>query len=68
MSAITGSGQLLFRLHDRRITSEEVIEFLDQMLKHHPRRHLVVVMDQAPPHTSQLNPGLHRKPDASPCV
>lgn len=52
MSAITGSGQLLFRLHDKRITSEEVIEFLGQMLKHHPRRHLVVVMDQAPPHTS----------------
>ena len=23
------------------------------MLKHHPRRHLVVVMDQAPPHTSK---------------
>jgi transposase len=53
MSAITGSGQLIFRLHDKRITSEEVIEFLDQMLKHHARRHLVVVMDQAPPHTSK---------------
>jgi transposase len=53
MSAITGSGQLIFRLHDKRIASEEVIEFLDQMLKHHPRRHLVVVMDQAPPHTSK---------------
>jgi transposase len=24
------------------------------MLQHHPRRHLVVVMDQATPHTSQL--------------
>ena len=24
------------------------------MLLHHPRRHLVVVMDQATPHTSQL--------------
>ena len=53
MSAITCSGQLIFRLHDKRITSEEVIEFLEQMLKHHPRRHLVVVMDQAPPHTSK---------------
>jgi len=53
MSAITGSGQLIFRLHDKRIASEEVVEFLDQMLKHHPRRHLVVVMDQAPPHTSK---------------
>ena len=53
MSAISGSGQLLFRLHDKRIASEEVMEFLDQMLKHHLRRHLVVVMDQAPPHTSK---------------
>ena len=53
MSAITRSGQLIFRLHDKRITSEEVIEFLHQMLKHHSRRHLIVVMDQAPPHTSK---------------
>lgn len=52
MSAVTRSGQLIFQLHDKRITSEEVIEFLGQMLKHHLRRHLVVVMDQAPPHTS----------------
>lgn len=53
MSAITHRGQLIFRLHDKRITSEEVIAFLGQMLRHHPRRHLVVVMDQARPHTSQ---------------
>lgn len=53
MSAITRSGQHIFRLHEKRITSEEVIEFLDQMLMHHSRRHLVVVMDQAPPHTSK---------------
>lgn len=53
MSAITHRGQLIFRLHDKRIASDEVIEFLGQMLRHHPRRHLVVVMDQAPPHTSK---------------
>ena len=52
MSAVTRSGQLIFQLHDKRITSEEVIEFLGQMLKHHSHRHLVVVMDRAPPHTS----------------
>jgi transposase len=54
MSAISGRGHLLFRLLDKRIASAEVIEFLRQMLKHHPRRHLVVVMDQAPPHTSKI--------------
>jgi transposase len=52
-SAISRKGQLLFRLVDKRIASKEVIEFLGQMLRHHPRRHLVVVMDQAPPHTSK---------------
>ena len=53
MSAITSRGQLIFRLHEKRIASPEVIDFLRQMLRHHPRRHLVVVMDQAPPHTSK---------------
>lgn len=65
-SAISRSGRLLFRLLEKRIASKEVIEFLGQMLNHHPRRHLVVVMDQAPPHTSkktnawiQSQPRLH---------
>ena len=53
ISAINGHGRLLFKLHEKRICSDEVIAFLRQMLAHHKRRHLVVVMDQAPPHTSQ---------------
>jgi transposase len=53
MSALSGQGRLLFRLFDKRICSGEVIYFLDQMLQFHRGRHLVVVMDQAPPHTSQ---------------
>jgi transposase len=52
MSALSGQGRLLFNLFDKRITSEEIIHFLGQMLAFHKRRHLVVVMDQAPPHTS----------------
>jgi transposase len=54
MSAISKAGHLLFRLYEKRIASQEVITFLGQMLAHHPRRHLVVVMDQAPPHTSRI--------------
>jgi len=54
MSALSGQGRLLFRLFDKRICSAEVIYFLDQMLQFHKGRHLVVVMDQAPPHTSQM--------------
>lgn len=53
MSALSGQGRLLFRLFNERIASSQVIDFLDQMLKHHRRRHLVVVMDQAPPHVSK---------------
>lgn len=53
MSAISGIGSLIFKLHQKRIASDEVIDFLKQMLEHHPRRHLVVVMDQASPHTSK---------------
>jgi len=53
ISAINGLGRLLFKLHEKRICSEEVIAFLGQMLAHHKKRHLVVVMDQAPPHTSK---------------
>lgn len=52
-SAISPKGQLLFQLYDKMITSEEVIEFLSQMLNYHPRRHIVVVMDRARPHTSK---------------
>jgi transposase len=54
MSALSGQGRLLFRLFDKRICSGEIIDFLDQMLRFHKGRHLVVVMDQAPPHTSQM--------------
>lgn len=57
MSALSRRGQLLFRLHDKRIASGEVIDFLQQMLKHHSHRHLVVVMDQAPPHVSKITKG-----------
>lgn len=53
MSALSGQGRLLFRLFNERIASNQVIDFLGQMLRHHRRRHLVVVMDQAPPHKSK---------------
>jgi len=53
VSAISQRGYLLFRIYEKRITSVEVIEFLDQMLQHHKTRHLVVVMDQASPHVSK---------------
>jgi transposase len=52
-SAIRRRGHLLFRLHGGRIASTQVTDFLGQMLRYHEHRHLVVVMDQAPPHVSK---------------
>jgi len=53
LSAISRQGHLLFALHQKRIASDEIIHFLAQMLRHHRKRHLVVLMDNARPHTSQ---------------
>jgi transposase len=53
LSAISKQGHLLFALHQKRIASDEIIHFLAQMLRHHRKRHLVVMMDNARPHTSQ---------------
>lgn len=54
MSALSPRGRLVFQLHQKRITSAEVIGFLKQLLRQHPSRHIVVVMDQAKPHTSKM--------------
>jgi len=66
ISALNPNGKLIFKLLRKKISSKEVIQFLSQMLKQHPRRHLIVVMDRARPHTSQettnfirMNPRLH---------
>lgn len=56
-SAISRRGRLLFALYEKRIASDEVIHFLGQMLRYHKNRHLVVVMDQAPPHVSKKTQG-----------
>lgn len=53
MSAINGGGKLIFKLLEKRINTKEVVTFLRQMLTFHQKRHLVVVMDQAKPHTSK---------------
>jgi transposase len=55
ISAISSSGNLLFNVHEagKRFNAKDIIHFLDQMLLHHKRRHLVVVMDQAPCHKAK---------------
>ena len=55
ISAISNDGRLIFSLHNtgKRFNSNDIINFLGTMLRHHKRRHLIIVMDQAPCHTSE---------------
>lgn len=54
ISAISPSGKLLFSLPPARVNSKTVITFLRQLLNHHKNRHVVVIMDSAPSHTSKV--------------
>ena len=55
ISAISNDGRLIFNVFDggKRFNSNDIINFLANMLKHHSRRHLVVVMDRATCHLSK---------------
>lgn len=56
ISAISSSGNLIFKIHKagKRFGASDIVKFLSSMLDHHPRRHLVVVMDQAPCHRAKM--------------
>lgn len=55
ISAVSNSGRLIFNVYQggKRFNGQDIVNFLGEMLKHHARRHLVVVMDQAPCHKSK---------------
>ena len=53
MSAVSPSGRFRFRLQKGRINSGVIIRFLEQIMRSHKRRKIVVVMDQAPCHISK---------------
>lgn len=52
-SAISPAGRMVFRIEKERITANVHIEFLEQIIKHHPHRKIIVVEDKAPPHTAK---------------
>lgn len=56
ISAISSDGRLIFNVHDnnKRYGAKDIVHFLSEMLTHHSRRHLVVIMDQAPVHRAKL--------------
>lgn len=52
-SAISPSGRMVFRLEKGRVNSEKHKEFLQQLLRNHPRRKIIVIEDRAPAHRSK---------------
>lgn len=51
-STISLGGRILFRVEMGAVTSKTFVDFLLKMMRHHPRR-LVVVTGRAPPHVAR---------------
>lgn len=52
-SAISPAGKMIFRIEKEKINAEKHIEFLEQILKHHPKRKIIVIEDRAPVHRAK---------------
>lgn len=52
-SAISPAGKMVFRIEKEKVTALVHIEFLEQILKHHSRRKIIVIEDNARPHIAQ---------------
>lgn len=53
-SAISPSGRMVFRIENHTIHAEDHIDFLKQIMRHHPHRKIIVIEDNAPPHIAGL--------------
>jgi transposase len=53
MSAVSPNGKLFFSIPRQRVNSDIFIEFLGGLLQEYPRRHIIVIADQASSHTSK---------------
>lgn len=53
-SAISPAGRMVFRIENHTIHAEDHIDFLKQIMKQHTRRKIIVIEDNAPPHTAKL--------------
>ena len=52
-AAITPRGKMLFRIEKGRVVAETFVDFLEKLRRHHPRRKIIVVTDQARPHIAK---------------
>lgn len=53
-SAITNGGHMVFRIEKEKINALLHVEFLEQIMKHHPQRKVIVIEDKAPPHIAKI--------------
>ena len=53
-SAISPAGHMVFRIENHTIHAEDHIDFLKQIMVHHPHRKIIVVEDNATPHIARL--------------
>lgn len=52
-SAISPAGKLIFRIEKGKVNAKKHIEFLEQIMKQHPKRKIIVVEDRAPAHRAK---------------
>lgn len=52
-SAISPAGKMIFRIEKKRVNADKHIEFLEQILKQHPRRKIIVIEDSASVHKAK---------------
>lgn len=54
-SAISPIGKMVFRIEkeDEKINADKHIEFLQQIIKQHPHRKIIIIEDNAPAHIAQ---------------
>lgn len=52
-SAISPAGRMVFRIEKGKVTSKTFIDFLKQIIKNHPWRKIIVIIDNSPTHTAK---------------
>ena len=53
-SAISPAGRMVFRIENDTIHAKDHINFLKQIMKHHTRRKIIVIEDNAKPHIAGI--------------
>jgi len=52
-SAISPAGRMVFRIEKGNVNSETFLDFLKQIIKNHPWRKIIVIIDNSPTHTAR---------------